>query len=108
MQGTTAASLPVENTGVQPRGEKKTLGLINEACLALTNGRQQGHLSVSSPAGILLTGGNGKHMVTALRKEEHYSRGAYTQVLMHMIADMFAAGSIPARKYQLPSSMFYS
>lgn len=108
LQGTTAANLLVQNTDLQPRGKKDTLGLINEACLALTDGRQQGHLSVSSSAGILPTGGNGKHMVTTLRKEEHYSRGAYTQILMHMIADVFATGSILVRKYQLPSSMFYS
>lgn len=68
-------------------GVKDIPGLINEARVALTDGRQQGHLSVSGPAGSLLTGGSGKHMVTDPRKEEHYSRGAYTQVLMHMIPD---------------------
>lgn len=95
-------------TQVYSQEGKGTHGLINEACLALTDGGQQGHLSVSSPAGILLTGGNGKHMVTAFRKEEHYSRGAYTQVLMLMTAGVFAPGSILVRKYQLPFSMFYS
>lgn len=68
-------------------GVKDIPGLINEARVALTDGRQQGHLSVSGPAGSLLTGGSGKHMVTDPRKEEHYPRGAYTQVLMHMIPD---------------------
>lgn len=45
-------------------GVKDIPGLINEARVALTDGRQQGHLSVSGPAGSLLTGGSGKHMVT--------------------------------------------
>lgn len=47
----------VPKTGFQPKGKgHAVLGLINDALLAVTDERQQGHLSLSSPAGILLTG----------------------------------------------------
>lgn len=86
------ASLPVLNTGFQPNMQYLLLTMR----LVLHWLMEDNKVTCQSPVQLASCWQVGmvKHMVGLLSKGEHDSRGEYTQVLTHMIPDMFATGSI--------------